>query len=207
MSENPNQERLISLDVFRGITIAGMTLVNNPGTWSTIYGPLKHAEWHGITPTDYIFPFFLFIVGVAIPIAFAKRLKEGPSRDIYYKILSRGAKIFALGLVIYAIPFFGWGETELSQVWKILIAVGFSAALYLYLVDKLRPAAISLGVTIALIVIVYFAGTNFVWMDLGTVRIPGVLQRIAVCYVVASIIFLNTWWKQHVLLGSAPFGG
>jgi len=207
MSENPNQERLISLDVFRGITIAGMTLVNNPGTWSTIYGPLKHAEWHGITPTDYIFPFFLFIVGVAIPIAFAKRLKEGPSRDIYYKILSRGAKIFALGLVIYAIPFFGWGETELSQVWKILIAVGFSAALYLYLVDKLRPAAISLGVTIALIVIVYFAGTNFVWMDLGTVRIPGVLQRIAVCYVVASIIFLNTSWKQQVVIGAALLVG
>jgi predicted acyltransferase len=90
MSENINQERLISLDVFRGITIAGMTLVNNPGTWSTIYGPLKHAEWHGITPTDYIFPFFLFIVGVAIPIAFAKRLKEEEkSRDIYYKILAR----------------------------------------------------------------------------------------------------------------------
>jgi Uncharacterized conserved protein len=51
-------QRLISLDVFRGMTIAGMVLVNNPGTWSAIYGPLKHAEWHGITPTDYVFPFF-----------------------------------------------------------------------------------------------------------------------------------------------------
>ncbi len=207
MSENLNQERLISLDVFRGITIAGMTLVNNPGTWSSIYGPLKHAEWHGITPTDYIFPFFLFIVGVAIPIAFAKRIKDGPSRDIYYKILSRGAKIFALGLVIYAIPFFGWGETDLSQFWKILIALGLSAVLYLYLVDKLRLAAIGLGVTIALIVIFYFAGTNFVWMDLGTVRIPGVLQRIAVCYVIASIIYLNTSWKQQVIIGAAILVG
>ncbi|MEQ1762102.1 MAG: DUF5009 domain-containing protein, partial [Pyrinomonadaceae bacterium] len=82
MSENLNQERLISLDVFRGITIAGMTLVNNPGTWSTIYGPLKHAEWHGITPTDYIFPFFLFIVGVAIPIALSKRIDEGITRSV-----------------------------------------------------------------------------------------------------------------------------
>lgn len=203
MSENLNQERLISLDVFRGITIAGMTLVNNPGTWSTIYSPLKHAEWHGITPTDYIFPFFLFIVGAAIPIAFAKRLKEGPSRDIYYKILSRGAKIFALGLVIYAIPFFRWGETDLSQFWKILIAIGFSATLYLYLVDKLSAAAIALGITAALIIVFYLAGTHFVWMDLATVRIPGVLQRIAVCYVIASIIFLNTSWKEQVIIGVA----
>ena len=203
MSENLNQGRLISLDVFRGITIAGMTLVNNPGTWSTIYSPLKHAEWHGITPTDYIFPFFLFIVGAAIPIAFAKRLKEGPSRDIYYKILSRGAKIFALGLVIYAIPFFRWGETDLSQFWKILIAIGFSATLYLYLVDKLSAAAIALGITAALIIVFYLAGTHFVWMDLATVRIPGVLQRIAVCYVIASIIFLNTSWKQQVIIGVA----
>jgi len=58
--------RLQSLDVFRGITVAGMLLVNNPGTWSAIYPPLAHAEWHGWTPTDLIFPFFLFIVGVAI---------------------------------------------------------------------------------------------------------------------------------------------
>ncbi|MEP6704974.1 MAG: DUF5009 domain-containing protein, partial [Acidobacteriota bacterium] len=64
----PGNGRLLSLDVFRGMTIAGMVLVNNPGTWSSIYGPLEHAPWHGITPTDYIFPFFLFIVGVAVPL-------------------------------------------------------------------------------------------------------------------------------------------
>ena len=60
------KNRLLSLDVFRGITIAGMILVNNPGSWSHVYAPLRHAEWHGWTPTDFIFPFFLFIVGVAI---------------------------------------------------------------------------------------------------------------------------------------------
>ena len=69
----PNQplasKRLLSLDTFRGITIMGMILVNNPGTWSAMYGPLKHADWHGWTPTDLIFPFFLFIVGVAIVFA------------------------------------------------------------------------------------------------------------------------------------------
>ena len=69
--------RLVSLDVFRGLTIAGMVLVNNPGTWSSIYWPLQHAEWHGWTPTDLVFPFFLFIVGVSITLAFARRVEEG----------------------------------------------------------------------------------------------------------------------------------
>ena len=63
------QDRLISLDVFRGITIAGMVLVNNPGSWEHIYAPLEHAEWNGCTPTDLVFPFFLFIVGVAITLS------------------------------------------------------------------------------------------------------------------------------------------
>src|SRR5687768_17055585 len=99
MSETAPQ-RLVSLDVFRGMTIAGMVLVNNPGTWSAIYGPLKHAEWHGLTPTDYVFPFFLFIVGVAIPMALGKRVTAGVTRNIYWKIVTRAAKIFALGILM-----------------------------------------------------------------------------------------------------------
>ena len=99
MAETPIQDRLISLDVFRGMTIAGMVLVNNPGTWSAIYGPLKHAEWHGVTPTDYVFPFFLFIVGVAIPLALSKRVTEGITRAVYTKIFSRAAAIFATGQI------------------------------------------------------------------------------------------------------------
>src|SRR5687768_16325224 len=71
------EERLLSLDVFRGVTIAGMLLVNNPGTWSHIYDPLEHAAWHGWTPTDLIFPFFLFIVGVSMVFSYAKALAMG----------------------------------------------------------------------------------------------------------------------------------
>src|SRR5205814_5772669 len=73
----PKAVRLMSLDVFRGITIAGMLLVNNPGK-GTAYGPLEHADWHGSTPTELIFPFFLFIVGVATPFTHAKRLESRP---------------------------------------------------------------------------------------------------------------------------------
>ena len=69
--------RLLALDVFRGMTIAGMILVNNPGSWSTVYKPLLHADWHGSTPTDWVFPFFLFMVGMAIPIALGRRKAAG----------------------------------------------------------------------------------------------------------------------------------
>src|SRR5918997_601994 len=79
--------RLLSLDAFRGITVAGMILVNNPGSWGAIYSPLAHAEWHGWTPTDLVFPFFLFIVGVSVTLALSRRAAEGGRP--YGKILRR----------------------------------------------------------------------------------------------------------------------
>src|SRR3954451_12615047 len=98
MSADPYPGRLISLDVFRGMTIAAMILVNNPGT-SPVYWPLDHAEWNGLTPTDWIFPFFLFIVGVAIPLALRNsgrnlagresHSNERPTLETYIKIISR----------------------------------------------------------------------------------------------------------------------
>ncbi|WP_044500298.1 acyltransferase family protein [Nostoc sp. PCC 7107] len=93
--------RLVSLDVFRGIAIASMILVNNPGSWDYIYPPLDHAEWHGCTPTDLVFPFFLFIVGVAMPFSFAKYTPENrPTATVYQRILRRGLILFALGLFL-----------------------------------------------------------------------------------------------------------
>ncbi|MCC6329868.1 MAG: DUF5009 domain-containing protein [Acidobacteria bacterium] len=196
-------QRLVSLDVFRGMTIAGMVLVNNPGTWSAIYGPLKHAEWHGITPTDYIFPFFLFIVGVAIPIALGKRLEAGITRDVYVKIVSRSVSIFVVGLLISMIPFFDFGKTEIPYLVKIILVLSFSAALFLYLWGKRTQAAIVAGVSALLLAVFWIAGTPIVWYNFGTMRIPGVLQRIAVCYLIVSLIFLHTNWKQQTVIGIA----
>src|SRR6476469_9935857 len=91
--------RLISLDVFRGMTIAGMVLVNNPGT-SPVYWPLDHAEWNGLTPTDWIFPFFLFIVGVSISISLGRRARAGSdaaaglNAGVYTKIISRALSLY-----------------------------------------------------------------------------------------------------------------
>ena len=201
MAENP--DRLVSLDVFRGMTIAGMVLVNNPGTWSAIYGPLKHAEWHGITPTDYIFPFFLFIVGVAIPIALSKRIAAGITRDIYIKIFTRSATIFAIGLLISAIPFFNFAETTIPYALKILIVLGYATALFFYLWDKVKIASVIAAVTAGIVTVFWLAGSTVVPYNVGTMRIPGVLQRIAVCYLFAALIYLHTNWKQQAMVSAA----
>lgn len=153
-AQNISANRLISLDVFRGMTVAGMVLVNNPGTWSAIYDPLEHAAWNGITPTDYVFPFFLFIVGVAITLALGKRVEAGGvGGEIYLKIIKRAIVIFLLGLFLATFPFYNFTKGE--------------------------------------------------WLDVSTVRIMGVLQRIAVCYLCAALIFLHTNWKQQAIIAAA----
>jgi len=107
------RERLLSLDVFRGITVAGMLLVNDPGTWSAIFPPLEHAEWHGWTPTDLIFPFFLFIVGITTHLSMAARRARGDDDSALIKqILRRGAIIYLLGLAMALFPFFQWGNIQ-----------------------------------------------------------------------------------------------
>ena len=131
MKALPN--RLRSLDAFRGATIAGMILVNNPGSWAHVYPPLLHAPWHGWTPTDLIFPFFLFIVGVAIPFSLGRRVEAGAERGrLFLRVLRRSAILIGLGLFLAAWPF----------------------------------------------------------LDLGSLRLPGVLQRIGVVYLVAGAAFL-----------------
>ena len=92
-------QRILSLDILRGITIAGMILVNNPGSWSHIYAPLRHAEWSGLTPTDLVFPFFMFIMGISTYISLRKYNFE-PSAPALFKIARRTVLIFLVGLAI-----------------------------------------------------------------------------------------------------------
>ena len=138
-------QRIESVDILRGITIVAMILVNNPGTWSHVYSPLLHAEWHGYTPTDLIFPFFLFIVGMSI--SFAYRNKPN-SVATYKKIVIRSLKIIGLGL------FLGW-------------------------------------------FLPYFP----FFKSFSELRIPGVLQRIGVVFLIAAILNLNCSWKTLLSIG------
>jgi len=98
-------KRLLSLDFFRGLTVAAMILVNNPGSWSHIYAPLEHAAWNGCTPTDLVFPFFLFIVGVSIAYAMGSKKDDSTTHNkLIIKALKRGLILFGLGLFLAIFP-------------------------------------------------------------------------------------------------------
>ncbi len=127
------QDRLISLDALRGLTIVAMIIVNSPGSWSHVYAPLLHASWHGITLTDLVFPFFLFIVGVSIALAFTKRVESGaPKKQLYRTLLIRTLKIFALGLFLNLWPGFDLDEIRIAGVLqRIAIVFGVCSILFL----------------------------------------------------------------------------
>ncbi|TNF38970.1 MAG: DUF1624 domain-containing protein [Cytophagales bacterium] len=132
--------RYLALDVLRGMTIAFMIIVNTPGDWGNLYGPLAHADWHGFTPTDLVFPTFLFVVGNAMSFAL-KKLKDMSPGEFYKKVFKRAFLIFLIGWLLNAFPFFDYNE----------------------------------------------AG-EIVFIDLSEVRLVGVLQRIALCYLLAALI-------------------
>jgi predicted acyltransferase len=132
-SDATKNGRLVSLDVFRGLTIAGMILVTNPGLWSAVYWPLLHADWNGWTPADMIFPSFLVAVGIAMTLSFRTRMERGDTRaKLIWHVIRRSVIIFVIGLALNAFPQF----------------------------------------------------------DLHTLRIPGILQRIALCYLCGSLLYL-----------------
>jgi len=172
--------RLVSLDVFRGITIAAMILVNDPGSWGHIYWPLEHAEWNGWTPTDLIFPFFLFIVGVAMTFSLASRVQRGASRAaLAWHVFRRGALLFLIGLFLNAFPEFHWHELRFMGVLQ-RIGICYIAAGWLYLASfratggdgEPRSSAPSRrGIAILLVsAVVLLAGY---WAMMKLVPVPG----------------------------------
>lgn len=153
--------RLISLDAMRGFTIAAMILVNFPGS-EHIYEPLEHAAWHGLTPTDLIFPFFLFMVGVSIVLSFSKSMEgERPKGDLYKKIIIRSLKIFGVGVLLSLIPSFNFSDIRWAGVLQ-RIAVVFLACSFLFLNTKPKTQA-WIGV---ILLVVY-------WLLMTLVPTPG----------------------------------
>ena len=142
------QDRLISLDAFRGATIALMILVNTPGTWGHVYAPLRHAQWHGCTLTDLVFPFFLFIIGVSMRFSFEKYefCKWGP---LFKKVVWRTITIFTIGLLLNAFPFvrqdWDWSHFRIMGVLQRIALAYIMASFIVVRADIIGIVKISLG--------------------------------------------------------------
>lgn len=154
----PEVRRLRSLDVFRGLTVAAMVIVNNPGDWATVYWPLLHAEWHGWTPTDLVFPFFLFIVGVSLA------LSAKPATTA--TILRRGAIIWGLGLLLAGFPFFRLATIRIPGVLARIAWCYVAAALIARAVSGDRHRARTVAIVVAVLLGIY-------WILLTMVPFPG----------------------------------
>ncbi len=166
MNETPSPlktKRLISLDALRGFTIAAMVIVNNPGSWDHVYWPLLHAKWNGCTLTDLIFPFFLFIVGISIALAYSKRLDANvPRKSIYRKIVIRSINIYLLGLFLWLFPHFDFRAIRWTGVLQRISVVFFVSAL-LFLNTNWKQQ-IKIG---AVILILY-------WIIMAYIPVPGI---------------------------------
>lgn len=190
------KERLTSLDVFRGLTIMLMTIVNNPGSWDSIYPPLEHAEWNGCTPTDLVFPFFIFIMGTAIP--FAMPIKH-LDFAVFNKILVRSLRIFCLGLFLNFFGHINLFGLEGIPLLLTRLAITFAVAYTLLGNFNLKVKTYLVVTTLAVLLFLAYSGIE----DFQEVRIPGVLQRISIVYFFASLLYSKTSQKTQVLVALA----
>jgi len=196
--------RLLALDVFRGLTIAGMIVVNTPGTWAHVYPSLLHAEWHGWTLTDTIFPFFLFIVGVSMAVSFGRRSREGSDRRVLYvHTLRRAAIISGLGLALNLLSFFLFHREHL-RIPGVLQRIGvvYLIAAAVFLAFGRRGV---LAVTIALLL--------GYWALMALVPVPGYgagsldLEGNLAAYVDRLVLGAHTWkpgWDPEGPLSTFP---
>jgi predicted acyltransferase len=172
------KQRFYSLDVFRGATVAFMILVNNPGSWSYIYAPLDHAPWHGCTPTDLVFPFFLFAVGNALAFVMP-RLEQAGDAAFLKKIITRTLLIFGIGLFLNWFPFIKWSDNHLVfKAWA----------------DPLHPPAEATGIRILgvlqRIALAYFFASLIIYYG-----------KIRWAFVIGAVILLG-YWVTCALLGN-----
>ncbi|MDG2386449.1 MAG: heparan-alpha-glucosaminide N-acetyltransferase domain-containing protein [Flavobacteriaceae bacterium] len=156
-------KRLLSLDILRGLTIILMIIVNDPGSWNHVYAPLLHAEWNGITPTDYVFPSFLFIVGVSVVLSMNKQLQNGKSRtDLVKKILWRALKIYAVGIFLWLWPSFNFEGIRWVGVLPRIAFVYLGCALLFLFTSRKTQAYLGISILLGY------------WLVMAYLPVPGI---------------------------------
>ncbi len=163
--------RFASVDALRGITVAAMLLVNDPGDWGHVYAPLLHSEWHGCTPTDLVFPFFLFIVGVSIALGLLPRAEAGIDRSgLLRTALWRATKIIGIGLLLHALAYW-WLDREWFRPWGVLqrigLCFGITAAAALFLSVRAQWAVI-VGLLLGYWALLAWGGSYEPWVNLAS---------------------------------------
>lgn len=160
--ENSNT-RLLSLDIFRGFTIILMIIVNDPGSWNHVYAPLLHAKWNGLTPTDYVFPAFLFILGVSIVLSMTKQIAKGLSKNqLVKKVLIRSLKIYGVGMFLWLWPSFDFDVIRWAGVLP-RIAIVFLVCALIFLYTKRKTQLV-----IAALILIFY------WLIMQYLPVPGI---------------------------------
>lgn len=173
MAESKPSERLIALDVFRGMTVAGMLLVNNPGSWGAIYPPLEHATWNGWTPTDLIFPFFLFIVGVTTHLSLSVRRRKGDDDAALRKqVIRRGILIVLIGWGMSAFPYYPIERFTELRLPGVLPRIGV-----VYLICGLLTLNASVKQIVTMIAVLLYG----YWFAMTLLPVPGGCEMGALC--------------------------
>lgn len=166
-------QRLYSLDIFRGLTIFFMIVVNTPGSWTYVFAPLRHAEWDGLTPTDLVFPFFVYIVGVAMSFSFQKYDQSSNRAEWYGKVLRRTALIFLVGLLLNWFPFYNQSLSDLriyGVLQRIALAYGFGALIVMNSPRRLLPAVFASLLIGYYILLIAFGGEAPLALEDNAVR-------------------------------------
>lgn len=170
--QQPSSPRFASLDALRGLTIMLMILVNNPGTWSHVYGPLRHAEWHGCTPTDLVFPFFLFIIGSAMCFSMSKVDEQSKGRVIF-RIVKRTILIFLIGTVLHVLSSHVYNSNFriMGVLQRIALAYGAAALIVLFAKSRTLVFAISAILLLAYwVILIAFGGDDPYSVESNVVR-------------------------------------
>ncbi|WP_367914042.1 acyltransferase family protein [Leadbetterella sp. DM7] len=188
------KQRIVSLDVFRGLTMILMILVNNPGDWGNVYPPLLHAEWHGWTPTDLVFPFFVLAMGMALP--FSSVAGAGVSKEQFLKILARSLRLIALGLFLNFFSRIEFGASSgLTLLLFRMMITGFVGFLLLGNFETRIKLYLALGLLAVMLFLILSGMPHF-----AKVRIPGVLQRLGLVYFFAALIYQAFSFRTQLVI-------